>query len=728
MWFDDQIKHRKQSDNEVFEDSFLEIAGAVMGKRLSDALNDERQKTKDAIDDILKYYHGRSHEIPDSITDFNEILEYLMRPYGIMRRNVELSEGWTRDAAGAMLGILAEDDSVVAFIPGTAGGYTYNDPKSGKKKKIRKKDEKLFCKEAIAFYKPFPLESMGVRGLIKYMWDNIDASDLILVVFFMFIATLIGTLMPRLNGILFSDVIESGSMSVLLAITVFMLCITVSSTFISAAKGILMTKVTTKLDINVEAAAMMRVLSLPADFFKKYSTGDLANRTRQIGNLVDQMLNIGLSTGLTSVFSLIYIAEIFEFAPSLVMPSIIITVITLLITMTSSLLSIGIAKRRMNLQSRESGMSYAMISGIQKIRLAGAEKRAFARWGKLYAEEARLTYDPPAFIKLNPVITLAVSLAGTIIMYSVAVNTKVSISEYFAFNAAYGMVSGAFTALAGIAMQMAQIRPILDMARPILEAVPEVAEDKVVVDELSGGIEVNNVSFRYDENMPLVLDNLSLKINPGQYVAIVGQTGCGKSTLLRILLGFEKPQKGAVYYDGRDLSKLDLKSLRRKIGTVMQNGKLFSGDIYSNIVISAPWLTLDDAWEAAELAGMKEDIEDMPMEMFTLISEGQGGISGGQRQRLMIARAIAPKPKILMFDEATSALDNITQKKVSESLDSLQCTRIVIAHRLSTIKNCNRIIVMDKGKIIEDGTYDELMEHNGYFAELVERQKLDPAG
>ena len=227
--------------------------------------------------------------------------------------------------------------------------------------------------------------------------------------------------------------------------------------------------------------------------------------------------------------------------------------------------------------------------------------------------------------------------------------------------------------------------------------------------------------------MPLVIDNLSLKIRPGQYVAIVGKTGCGKSTLMRLLLGFEHPKKGAIYYDGKDLEKIELRSLRRRIGVVMQNGKLFQGDIYSNIVISAPWLSLQDAWEAAELAGIADDIKSMPMGMDTMISEGAGGISGGQRQRLMIARAIAPKPKILMFDEATSALDNITQKKISESLDSLKCTRIVIAHRLSTIKQCDRIIVLDKGKIIEDGRYEELIEKNGFFAELVARQRLDSA-
>jgi ABC-type bacteriocin/lantibiotic exporter with double-glycine peptidase domain len=263
------------------------------------------------------------------------------------------------------------------------------------------------------------------------------------------------------------------------------------------------------------------------------------------------------------------------------------------------------------------------------------------------------------------------------------------------------------------------------MVRPILETVPEVSENKKVVTRLSGGIELNNVSFRYQDNMPLIVDNMSLKIRPGQYVAIVGRTGCGKSTLVRLLLGFEKPQKGAIYYDGQDIETLDLKSLRRRIGTVMQNGKLFQGDLYSNITVSAPWLSVEDAWAAAELAGIADDIRDMPMGMNTVLSEGGGGVSGGQRQRLMIARAVAARPRILIFDEATSALDNITQKQVSDALDGLKCTRIVIAHRLSTIRHCDRILVLDKGRIIEDGSYEELIAQNGFFAELVARQRID---
>lgn len=724
-WFDEQIKQRKQNDNDVFSDSFANIAGAVMGSRVSAALKDNRAQAKDAMDEILKFYHVKSREVPESITDVNEQLEYLMRPYGIMRRNVNLDKGWYKDAIGAMLAVRKSDGTVAALIPTGISGYSYVDYETGKRIKINRKNQNQFETEAIAFYKPFPLKKIGIPELIRYMIQTLSVSDFVLVGIVTLGVTLLGMLSPKLNNIIFSDVIESGSMRLLLAVTVFLICVTVSQLMITAAKSLIMARINTKMSVSVQAATMMRVLSLPADFFKKYSSGELSSRSQHINSLCNMIISTVLSAGLTSVFSLVYISQIFVYAPALVVPALLIIVATVLFSLVSTLVQMRISKRQMELASKESGMSYALISGVQKIKLAGAEKRAFARWGNLYAKEAELSYNPPLFIKLNTVITTAITLTGTLVMYYAAVKSQVSVADYYAFNTAYGMVSGAFTSFVGIALTLAQIKPIMDMAKPILETVPEVSEGKQMITRLSGGVELNNVSFRYNANMPLVLDNISLKIRPGQYVAIVGATGSGKSTLMRLMLGFETPDKGAVYYDGKDLSTLDLKSLRKKIGVVMQDGKLFQGDIYSNIVISAPWLTLDDAWEAAELAGIAEDIRRMPMGMQTVISEGTGGVSGGQRQRLMIARAIAPKPKILMFDEATSALDNLTQKKVSDSLDSLQCTRVVIAHRLSTIRQCDRIIVLDKGNIIEDGNYEELIKKNGYFAELVSRQRLD---
>ena len=258
-----------------------------------------------------------------------------------------------------------------------------------------------------------------------------------------------------------------------------------------------------------------------------------------------------------------------------------------------------------------------------------------------------------------------------------------------------------------------------------MEAEPELQENRETITNITGQIELSHVTFRYSEDGPAILDDLNLNIKARQYVAICGRTGCGKSTLVRILLGFERPQKGTIFYDRKDLTRLDMHSLRKLIGTVLQDGFLFSGSIFENISISAPTMTMEEAWDVAEMSGLAEDIRSMPMGMHTVLQEGRGGISGGQRQRLMIARALAQKPKILIFDEATSALDNITQKQVADALDRMRCTRIVVAHRLSTIKQCDRILVLDKGKIVEDGTYDELITHNGYFAELVSRQRLD---
>ncbi|MBR3638118.1 MAG: ATP-binding cassette domain-containing protein, partial [Lachnospiraceae bacterium] len=296
-------------------------------------------------------------------------------------------------------------------------------------------------------------------------------------------------------------------------------------------------------------------------------------------------------------------------------------------------------------------------------------------------------------------------------------------AEYYAFNTAYGSLSVGMAALASIAASIARIRPSVELIQPILTTVSEDEGNRMVITSLSGEIELNNVTFRYDKG-PAILNNISFKINPGEYVAITGKSGSGKSTLMRILLGFENPKTGAVYYDGRDLQDINLRSIRRKIGTVMQDGKLFGGTIYENIATDCPDLSEEDAWEAAEIAGIADDIRRMPKQMNTLITEGGGSISGGQRQRLLIARAIAPKPRILFMDEATSALDNETQKKVSEALDRLNSTRVVIAHRLSTIRQCDRIIVVDNGSIVEDGTYDELIEKGGFFAELVSRQQL----
>ena len=722
-WFEEQIKLRSEKDGEALDEALKNVSAMIEGKKRR-SFSDDREKIKSALDEILAYYGVRPRDIPHDVKEVDDQIEYSCRQSGIMYRSVKLEKGWYRDAAGAMLGRLKSGE-VVALLPDKLGRYGFFNPNTQKRVKLNRKTQELFEEDAYCFYKPFPLKKIGIRDLIKYIFSTIDVSVIVYIVAITLFATLVGMITPKITKILFSDVLESKSLQLLLSVACFYVCTSLSLLLIRGIKSLLMNRVSIQMDVSVQAATMARVLSLPPNFFKNYSSGEITSRAQSVNSLCTTLVQTFLSTGLTSLFSLLYITQVFVYAKELVVPALCVTIATLVFSVVSSLVQMKISEKQMELSGKMSGLTYQIITGVQKIKLSGSEKRVFARWLNHYSEEAKLTYNPPKFLLFNGVISTAISLVGTIVMYFFAVQSNVSVADYTAFNSAYGMLSGALMSVAGIALTAARIKPVFEMAKPIMNAEPEISEGKQTVTKISGGIELSHVSFRYDVNSPLVVDDLSLKIRPGQYVAVVGKTGCGKSTLLRLLLGFEKPQKGAIYYDGRDIETVDLRSLRKKIGVVTQNGKLFQGDIYSNIVISAPYLSVDDAWKAAEVADIAEDIRKMPMGMHTIISEGAGGISGGQKQRLMIARAVAPNPKIRMFDEATSALDNITQKKVSEALDGLKCTRIVIAHRLSTIKQCDRIIVLDGGKIAEDGTYDELLAKKGYFYELVERQRLD---
>ena len=724
-WFSDQIEQRTKNDQNLVEDSFFRLAQVIMDQWDAERLEDQRLIAKGAIEDILKYFRIKFTEIPEDIESIIDQLEYAIRPNGLMVREVQLEENWQRNCYGPMLGSLKDSGIVVALLPGAVFGYYYKDPATGKKIRINNKTAKAFSSEAMCFYRPLPMKKLGIPDLLLYMRKSITRSDIIMIVLATLAVTLTGMVEPRIYSLVTGKAMVKHNVPLIIGLGIFLFSSAFAGQMMNLIRSLLMQRIATKTTVAVEASVMMRVLSLPVSFFRNYSSGELSTRVGCVNTLCENIMGSIFSTGLTSLMSLLFITQIMHFAPALLWPSVIITLSTIIFSLIASFMQIGISQKRMQIDAEEHGFSYAILNGMQKIRLSGSEKRVFAKWAGIYSKGARLDYNPPLFLKLNSMITACIPLLGMIPLYYLAVKTGVTQSEYYAFNAAYGRVSGAFIALSEIAISMASIRPILKMSEPILKAEPEVNEEKKPVERLKGNITLSHVSFRYREDTPYIVDDLNLNIKAGEYVAIVGRTGCGKSTLVKLLLGFEKPEKGSIYYDHHDFENVDPRSVRKNIGVVIQNGQLVQGDIFSNITISAPQLSMDEAWEAAETAGIAADIREMPMGMMTMISEGQGGISGGQKQRLLIARAIAPKPKILIFDEATSALDNKTQKQVSDALDRLECTRIVIAHRLSTIRNCDRILVLENGKVTEEGTYEELIAQNGFFADLVERQRLD---
>ena len=723
-WFEDQLKNKLQNDEDDFSGAFAELSSVVMGEAAAKAgLVTTRQKTHNAVQEILKFFGSDIVPVPDTVTDTAEYVNYCMKPSGIMKRKVELTGKWWNDASGPMLGALHNGDTI-ALLP-TGKGYAYFDYENGRKVTLDSKSAKLLQTSAYCLYKPFPNRELGVPDLVKYIFSTITRSDIFYYLLIMSLTTLMGLIQPRISLLLFSHIIPQGSAGMLWSLGVLMVSMALATQILGLSQGMIMNRLTMRLSNTVEPAAMMRMLNLPAEFFKKYAAGELSQKFSLIPSICNSIFSVITGTLLTSLFSLAYFAQIVNITPALFVPSLIIIGATLALNIITTLVSMKIQKKSMLANADLSGMTYSMLSGIQKIKLTGSEKRIFARWASKYKTAMNFTYNPPLILKYSGVISTVITTAGLAVVYFIAIQSRIDVGEYMAYNTAYGMVSASILSLGSLTTFFAGLKPQLDIVEPILKTVPEISGGKTVVTSLSGGIEVYNLTFRYDEGSKNILDGISMKIRPGQYVAIVGKTGCGKSTLVRLLLGFEKPNKGAIYYDGKDITKLDLPSLRRKIGAVLQSSKLFTGDIYSNIIISAPNLTLDDAWEAARIADIAGDIEDMPMGMHTIITEGSGGISGGQKQRLMIARAVAPKPKLLIFDESTSALDNITQKNVADALAKLKCTRIAIAHRLSTIKDCDKIYVLDNGKIIEEGTFDELYANKGYFHELVSRQMIE---
>ena len=724
--FGEQLQARAAAQRKKMERNLLVLDDTVMGRtdRYYEA-DTASQETIRQIELILRYFKLEIPEKPPEHENIIEQIDAVLQPSGAMKRRVTLSDGWWKEGDGPLLVAVKEEGRVLALLPGRLGGYYYFDPKAGGHVKITGHNKDLFEDEAYCFYKPLPQKALTGRAYIRFLLRQLRPSDLILIVLAGLGVSLVGILTPLVTGIAFEHVVPTGEVVMLISLALMLSCTAVGGWLMRSARTALTERIRNRLDTAAQNAVFSRLMNLPAAFFSDKSAGGLAQQTSALNMLPSLLCDILLSGVLTVALALVNIYPIFTVSSALIVPTLVI------LAASVALFWYTVAQERNRLRAmlsgaaRNNGVVYDFISGIQKIKLSGSEDMAFAKWLEIYREKAGPTFAVqfPASARLQ--LLTFIRLLGTLWTFIVAYRSGLSVAQFAVFASAYGLIMSCIDTLAQYGNSFSYLRPILETGEPILRQEPEQSVGKRAVSSLSGRIELNNVTFRYAEDGPAILDDLSLSIRPGEYVAVVGRTGCGKSTLMKLLLGFLTPQQGSITYDDVDLERIDKRSLRRNIGVVLQDGKLFPGDIFANITISAPWLTMDDAWEAAEKAGVASFIHSRPMGMHTFITEGAGGISGGQRQRLIIARAIATKANILMFDEATSALDNITQKAVTDSLNTMGCTRIVIAHRLSTIRDCDRIIALDQGKIVESGSYDELIAKKGFFAELVARQQID---
>lgn len=652
-------------------------------------------------------------------------LANIARASHIRTRKIALKGEWWKQDAGPLLGYFEEGGEPVALLPrADCASYELHDPGTGTITRVDAELAEKLQGFAYSLYRSFGAEKLNLLGVMRFGAAG-RLRDMATIGIMGGLIGLLGLLTPVATGYLIDTVIPSADTGQLAQLTVALIAVAFGTTMFELTRGFSQLRLEGKMDGTIQSAVWDRLLKLPATFFRDYTAGDLAVRANGITEIRQTLSGTTLSSILSALFSVFSLILMFFYSSKLAWIGLGLVVLAILISVGLSFLTLRHERKLAEIEGKISGLVLQLLNGIAKLRASGAESRAFSLWSKEFGKQQQFAFKAENTRNIVQVVTSVYPLLTSMVFFATVAfffgGDKLSTGEFLAFNSAAGTFMGSMVGLTNTLMGVLGIVPTYERAKPILHGIPEVDEAKADPGQLNGAIEVSNVTFSYGPDEPLILHNVSLQIHPGEFVALVGPSGSGKSTLFRLLLGFEQPNSGSIYYDGQDLAGLDVTAVRRQLGVVLQNGTLMAGDIFTNIIGSAP-LTLQDAEEAARMCGLDDDIKDMPMGMHTVVSDGGGTLSGGQRQRLLIARAIVTKPRILYFDEATSALDNRTQAIVSSSLDKLQATRVVIAHRLSTVVNADRIFVMQGGRIVQQGSYDELMKQGGLFAELAKRQ------
>jgi NHLM bacteriocin system ABC transporter ATP-binding protein len=642
-------------------------------------------------------------------------------------RRVSLRRQWWRDDNGPLLAFTESAHRPVALIPSGVGRYDMHDPATGERARVTMDIAASLEPFAYAFFRPLPerpltmwgLLGFGLRGSRRDLGWLLGAGALVGV---------LGIVPPLITQVIVDTHIPAGAGGEALLLSAVLLAVAVAVALFQVARNIAAARIETRMSVTIQSGLWDRLLKLPVPFFRQYSAGGLATRAMGIETVRQFLAGLTVPVLLPGIFSIFNLLLLFGYDVILALIALALTLVAAGVTLLAGWHAFRYERAVQELLPNLAGLVVQLVQSIPKLRIAGAEPRAFGVWAHKFAALQRAVLKVRQITRVVAVFSFAFPLWSTMALFVVVAarggGQAYSTGTFLAFSAAFNSMLGAMLAISINFYKLARVGALLAQQRPLLEATPEVDRLRLDPGELSGAIEISRVTFRYSPDGPDILHDVSISVRPGQLIAIVGPSGSGKSTLTRLMLGFEVPQTGAIYYDGQSLAELDLSFVRRQIGVVLQNDKLMPGSIADNIV-GLSLLTAEDAWEAAEMVGLGDDIRALPLGMQTVVSEADSTFSGGQQQRLMLARAVVARPRILIFDEATSALDNRTQEVVTRSLGQLRATRIVIAHRLSTIVQADHIYVVVAGRVVQQGTYTELMREEGAFRELARRQQLD---
>lgn len=682
----------------------------------------------DAIGAPLEFPREIAASVPDHGNPV-DVIPTLIRASGLRCREIALPPGWWERDGPSFVGFEGENGRPLAVLSDQRGAYRAIDPEGGAPPRTvdRRVAEELVPR-GMMLYPPLPAEVDNGLAAIRHALTG-RARDITTLIAMGVLAGVFALVTPILTGYLLAEALPRADLPMWAVVLGALLLAAFGALAFQIVNAFAMLRIESRMDERLQASVWSRLLSLPMGFFRNYTAGDLADRMGGITVIRQLLTGATVGAALGGLFSVFSFFLLFWYSWSLALCALGLVLVLIAVTWWFARAQMAHHRVAFTAQGKIDGLVFQMLSGLSKLRIANAETHALGRWAEHFAVQRRATLRAQGWAAgqaaINGVFSpLALLVLFAFIWYALIEGQQQSdfdLRAFLSFNAAFGQFAAGMIGLTAAWTTMVAAIPLFERVRPILEAAPETAGEGIDPGDLSGGIEFENVSFRYLPDAPNALDGVSFTIRPGDHIAFVGPSGSGKSTIYRLLLGFERPDSGAIFVDGHNLTNLDRPAVRSRMGVVMQNSQLIADSIFRNIASSTASLTLDEAWEAARAAGLAEDIEAMPMGMHTVLPE-TGGLSGGQKQRLLIARALARKPRILLFDEATSALDNRTQAIVQESLSRLSITRIVIAHRLSTIEHADRIYVLEQGRIVESGTYDELMRNEGVFAALARRQ------
>lgn len=650
-------------------------------------------------------------------------LETIARASGVRSRRQRLEHEWWRSDVAPFVGTLIESGAPVAVLRARRRDAYEIVGADGTRTRVTATTARGLAPHAHVLYRALPSHSLRGRDLLRFAARPLRG-ELVWLGVTAIISAGIALVPPIITDYLFSEVVPGHQRGSLAWMAGLLIASALASLGFVLAQEYAILRIRGRMSSELQAAIWDRVLDLPIPFFRRYSTGSVTQRVQALERIEEHLAEpvigalLSLPAGISSLvyaFILDVRLGLFGLAAIVVITAVVVLLVRL--QMPHQWATIGQT-------SRVFQTSIELINGVNKIRVADAGERAFAVWGERFAVLKRRYFRAQrSFAGITAIIAGAPAIGTLFLLLGASTLALGDLSggTFLAFNTAFIQAMAIFTAMAAVGTSIAAAAPMYRELRPVIEEVRERAAVQEHPGELRGEVEVDHVTFRYAAGGPAVLDDIGFSAEPGEFVALVGPSGAGKSSILRVLLGFEAPEVGSVRYDGKDAGTLDRFALRQQIGVVVQSAKVMPGDILTNIIGARP-LSVDDAWAAARIAGIADDIDAMPMGMHTIVGDAGGGFSGGQRQRLLIARAVAGHPRILLFDEATSALDGRTQAAVSEAIERLRATRIVIAHRLSTIRSADKIIVLDRGRIVQQGDYDELMATDGAFRRLALRQ------